>query len=69
MGVIYTLHPAAKQLIEKLIKTIVEEARALIIDFGLLLKLWAKLINTMIYLRIQSLNLAIMDQAITFFQI
>ena len=57
-----------KRLIERLIQTIVEEARAQIVDSGLPLKLWAESISTIVYLRIQSPSLAVQDQTILPFQ-
>ncbi len=56
-------------LVEKLMRTIVEGARAQIVDSCLPLKLWAEFISTMVYLRIRSPSSAISDQTITPFQI
>ena len=55
-------------LVERLIRTIVEGARAQIVDSGLLLKLWAESISTMVYLRIRSPSSAVQDKTITPFQ-
>lgn len=56
------------RLIERLIQIIVERARAQIVYFALLLKLWAESLNTMIYLRIWSLSSVVLDKVITLFQ-
>ena len=63
--------PYAQQqngLVERLMRTIVEGARAQIVDSRLPLKLWAESISTMVYLRIRSPSSAIPDQTITPFQ-
>lgn len=63
--------PNAQQqngLVERLMRTIVEGARAQIVDSGLPLKLWAESISTKVYLRIRSPSSAVQDKTITPFQ-
>lgn len=56
------------RLVEKLMRTIIEKARAQIVDSGLLLKLWAKFISNIVFLKIQSPSFTISNSAITPFQ-
>ncbi len=63
--------PDAQQqnvLVKRLMGTIVEGARAQIVDSCLPLKLWAESISTMVYLRIHSPSSAISDKTITLFR-